>query len=31
MGSAKVLEWGKCDWFHPKPSVRRKVYQGSET
>ena len=27
---AKHLDWGKCDWFHPKPSVIRKVYQGSE-
>lgn len=25
----KSLDWGKCDWFHPKPEVKRKVYQGS--
>ena len=24
------LDWGKCDWFYPKASVKRKVYQGSE-
>ena len=27
---ARHLDWGKCDWFHPKSSVLRKVYQGSE-
>lgn len=27
---AKHLDWGKCDWFTPKSSVLRKVYQGSE-
>ena len=27
---AKHLDWGKCDWFNPKPTVKRKVYQGSE-
>lgn len=24
------LDWGKCDFFTPKPCVFRKVYQGSE-
>ena len=24
------LDWGKCDWEMPKPSVKRKTYQGSE-
>lgn len=28
--SVKHLDWGKCDWYTPKPSVTRKVYQGSE-
>lgn len=27
---AKHLDWGKCDWFNPKPTVHRKVYQGSD-
>lgn len=25
----RYLDWGRCDWFHPKPEVKRKVYQGS--
>ena len=29
MDEVRHLDWGKCDWFHPKPSVMRKVYQGS--
>jgi quercetin dioxygenase-like cupin family protein len=28
--AVRHLDWGKCDWFNPKPSVKRKVYQGSE-
>lgn len=30
MAKVNYLDWGKCDWFQPKPSVRRKVYQGSD-
>ena len=26
----KVLDWGKCDWFIPNPSTRRKCFQGSD-
>lgn len=29
MGEVRHLDWGKCDWFNPKPTVKRKVYQGS--
>ncbi len=30
MSIAKVLEWAKCEWSQPKPSVRRKCFQGSD-
>ena len=29
MAEVRHLDWGKCDWFNPKPTVKRKVYQGS--
>ena len=29
MSEVRYLDWGKCDWFNPKPTVKRKVYQGS--